>query len=108
MPCSRTCTSHHEIEDLAPLPLDVQITCIHRFSMPTMIQIRDVPDTLHCQLKSRAALAGMSHSAYLLDEIRQIASRPTLEELRARIAQRSKVDPRLPPAEAVRAERDRS
>lgn len=72
-----------------------------------MIQIRDVPDTLHRQLKSRAALAGMSLSGYLLDEIRRIANQPTLVELRARLAQRSAIDPATPPAEAVRAERDR-
>lgn len=75
--------------------------------MSSMIQIRDVPEALHRQLKSRAALAGMSLSGYLLDEIRRIASQPTLAELRARLAQRSAVDPGVPPAEAVRAERDR-
>ena len=75
--------------------------------MPAMIQIRDVPDTLHRQLKSRAALAGMSLSSYLLDEISRAASQPTLADLRARLAQRSPVDPALSPAEAVRAERDR-
>jgi hypothetical protein len=32
-----------------------------------MIQIRNVPDALHRQLKSRAALAGMSLSDYLLN-----------------------------------------
>jgi plasmid stability protein len=47
-----------------------------------MIQIRNVPDALHRQLKSRAALAGMSLSDYLLNEIRQVAERPTLDELR--------------------------
>jgi plasmid stability protein len=75
--------------------------------MSSMIQIRDVPETLHRQLKSRAALAGMSLSSYLLDEIRCLASQPTIAELRARMAQRSAVDPTVPPAEAVRAERDR-
>ena len=76
--------------------------------MSTMIQIRDVPETLHRQLKSRAALAGMSLSGYLLDEIRRMASQPTLADLRARMAQRAAVVPSVPPAEAVRAERDRS
>jgi hypothetical protein len=75
--------------------------------MSTMIQIRDVPETLHRLLKSRAALAGVSLSGYLLDEMRRIASQPTLAELRARMAQRSSVEPAVPPAEAVRAERDR-
>jgi len=52
--------------------------------MTAMIQIRNVPDELHRRLKSRAALAGMSLSDYLLNEIRQVAERPTLDELRAR------------------------
>ena len=73
--------------------------------MPVMIQIRNVPDTLHRQLKSRAALAGMSLSDYLMDHLRDIAARPTVAELRARLDERSKVTPSLAPADAVRAER---
>jgi plasmid stability protein len=75
--------------------------------MTVMIQIRNVPDALHRRLKSRAALAGMSLSDYLLSEIRQVAGQPTFDELRARLEQRPGVTPRLSPAEAVRAERDR-
>ncbi len=75
--------------------------------MGTMIQIRNVPDALHRQLKSRAALAGMSLSDYLLGEIRRVAERPTLDELRARLQSREKTIPTVTPAEAVRAERDR-
>jgi plasmid stability protein len=75
--------------------------------MTIMIQIRNVPDALHRRLKSRAALAGMSLSDYLLSEIRQVAERPTLDELRARLEQRSAITPSVEPAQAVRAERDR-
>jgi plasmid stability protein len=78
--------------------------------MPTclaMIQIRNVPDTLHRQLKSRAALAGMSLSDYLLNEIREVAERPTIAELRDRLQLRTPVVPSIAPADAVRAERDR-
>lgn len=75
--------------------------------MPTMIQIRNVPDALHRRLKARAALAGMSLSDYLLNELREVADRPTVDELRARLQERSRVTPSLAPAEAVRAERDR-
>jgi plasmid stability protein len=82
------------------------ITCFHVLSMSGMIQIRNVPDALHRRLKSRAALAGMSLSDYLLGEIRQVAERPTLDELRARLRSRSETNPSLSPAEAVRAERD--
>ena len=38
-----------------------------------MIQVRNVPEDLHRQLKSRAAIAGMSLSDYLLREIRAVA-----------------------------------
>lgn len=71
-----------------------------------MIQIRNVPEDLHRELKSRAALAGMSLSDYLLGEIRQSAERPTIDELRARLRSRAETAPSLSPAEAIRAERD--
>ncbi len=74
--------------------------------MSTMIQIRNVPNELHRRLKARAALAGMSLSDYLLKEIRSVAERPTLEELRMRLERRPPVTPSVPPAQAVRAERD--
>lgn len=75
--------------------------------MAIMIQIRNVPDALHRRLKSRAALAGMSLSDYLLSEIRQVAERPTLDELRARLERRASTTPSVSPSRAVRAERDR-
>ena len=71
-----------------------------------MIQIRNVPDDLHRQLKSRAALAGMSLSDYLLSEVRQIAERPTIAELRARLARQATVTLSMSSEEAVRRERD--
>jgi plasmid stability protein len=74
--------------------------------MTVMIQIRNVPDALHRKLKSRAALAGMSLSDYLLRQIRQVAEQPTLEEMRERLQTRSKVTPAISSADAVRAERD--
>lgn len=74
--------------------------------MSAMIQIRNVPDALHRRLKSRAALAGMSLSDYLLQQIREVAERPTVEELRARLARRQTVMLSVDTADAVRAERD--
>lgn len=75
--------------------------------MSAMIQIRNVPDALHRRLKSRAALAGMSLSDYLLSEIRQVAERPTVDELRARLERHPGLTLSVGPAQAVRAERDR-
>jgi plasmid stability protein len=82
--------------------------CFYFSDMPKMIQVRNVPDALHRRLKARAALEGKSLSDYLLAEIREIAERPTVDEMRARLARRAPVAPSLQPALAVRAERDRA
>ena len=74
--------------------------------MPVTIQLRNVPERPYRRLKARAALSGRSLSDYLLDEISRFAERPTLDELRARLESRSAVSPDMPPADAVRAERD--
>jgi plasmid stability protein len=74
--------------------------------MSKMIQLRNVPDSLHRTLKARAALEGISLSDYLLEEIRRAAERPTLLELQDRLKRRPRVSPRPTPAEAVRSERD--
>ena len=55
--------------------------------MSKMIQIRNVPDDLHRTLKVRAAQAGMTLSDYLLAEVEQVATRPTLAEMSDRLAQ---------------------
>lgn len=75
--------------------------------MSRMIQLRNVPESLHRKLKARAAMEGLSLSDYLVSEIRRVAERPTMSELRERLHQRKPVTPQVPPAEAVRAERDR-
>ena len=82
-------------------------TCNYLGHMPKMIQLRHVPDDLHRKLKARAALEGLSLSDYLLLEVRRVAERPTLSELRQRLARRAPVVTRVPPARAVRAERER-
>ena len=48
----------------------------------------------------------MTLSDYLLHEIRRVAGRPSVEELRARLQGRSAATPSVSPARAVRAERD--
>ena len=75
--------------------------------MPTMLQVRNVPDAIHRRLKARAALAGMSLSDYVLAELRRSVERPTRAELLERLARRAPVAPRPRPVAAVRTERDR-
>jgi plasmid stability protein len=74
--------------------------------MSKMIQLRNVPDALHRSLKARAALAGMSLSDYLLAEIKEIAERPTLTELRDRLHKRKPVSAPIDAALLVREERE--
>jgi antitoxin FitA len=74
--------------------------------MSKMIQLRNVPDALHRSLKARAALAGMSLSDYLLVEIKEIAERPTLTELRDRLHKRKPVSALIDTALLVREERE--
>lgn len=74
--------------------------------MSKMIQIRNVPDEVHRTLKVRAAQAGMTLSDYLLREVSSVASKPTLEEMVARIRRRPHARPRVDSAAALRAERE--
>ena len=74
--------------------------------MSKMIQVRNVPDALHRGLKARAAMAGMSLSDYLLAELKEIAERPTLAELRERLHRREPLAAELDTARLVQEERD--
>ena len=84
----------------------MRFTCEYSLRMSKMIQLRNVPDVLHRRLKARAAIEGMSLSEYLIAEVRRAAERPSVGELRQRLAQRSSVKPSISPAQALREERD--
>jgi len=83
------------------------VTCNYAYHMSKMIQLRNVPDALHRKLKARAALEGKPLSDYLVDEVRRVAERPTLSELRERLHQRQAAKPKVSPEKSVREERDR-
>jgi hypothetical protein len=74
--------------------------------MSKMIQVRNVLNTLHRSLKARAAMAGMSLSDYLLAELKEIAERPTLLELRQRLHRHKRISAEFDTALLVREERD--
>jgi len=73
--------------------------------MSKMIQLRNVPDALHRNLKARAAMAGMSLSDYLLMEIKEVSQRPTLSEFREQLHKREPVG-ELDTARWLRMERE--
>ena len=57
--------------------------------MSKMIQIRNVPDDLHRELKMRAAAAGMTMSDYIKQELSRRSRKSTIREIRARSKGRS-------------------
>jgi plasmid stability protein len=56
--------------------------------MPTTITIRDVPDEARDELAARAAASGRSLREYLRAQLIGLASRPDVETVLARIAER--------------------
>lgn len=73
--------------------------------MRKTIQARHHPSDWKRDLRSRAALKGMSVSVYLLREASHTVGRPTLDEMRKRLERRRPVQLRQSVAAAVRAER---
>jgi plasmid stability protein len=52
--------------------------------MASTLQIRNVPEHVHRELRTRAAAAGMSLSDFLLDELTRVAERPPMADVLAR------------------------
>jgi len=78
--------------------------------MSKTIQIRNVPDSVHRRLKSRAAVAEKTLSDYLLAEIECVAALPTRVEVLERIhVARGSLSPFRPPtlsgANTIRSDR---
>jgi plasmid stability protein len=90
----------------APSLASMRSACDHQ-DMASMIQIRNVPDELHRDLKVRAARSGMTLSDFLLAELRSLSVRPTMREWLDRTATWEPVDVSESPAEALAAERSR-
>lgn len=70
------------------------------------IQIRNVPDATHQELRARAAASGMSLSDYALRELERVATRPTVAEVLREAASRTGGPTREQIVAAVRAGRD--
>jgi len=76
--------------------------------MSSMIQIRNVPEDLHRELKARAALTGQTLSDYLLAELQALAVRPTMKEWLARSEAWKSVEVSESPSATLAAERHRN
>lgn len=70
--------------------LDMSGARVNVVHMPKMIQIRNVPDDLHRELKIRAAAAGMSLSDYIKRQLALQTRKSTIREIAARRRVRSR------------------
>lgn len=69
------------------------------------LQVKDVPDDLHRELRRRADLDGLSIRDYLLRLIRNDQQRPPKTEWLARLHQLEPLDLGAPAADLVQADR---
>jgi antitoxin FitA len=71
-----------------------------------MLQVRNVPDDVHARLKERAKAAGMSMSEYVLRELKELADKPSLDEIWRRAEARDSSVSLADAAQLIRDERD--
>jgi uncharacterized protein (DUF1778 family) len=77
--------------------------------MSKTIQIRNVPDDVHRALRTQAAAAGKSLSDYVLEQVEEVAARPTNAEIFRRASERASGGgvSRQDIVDAIRSGRDR-
>ena len=71
-----------------------------------MIQVRDVPESVHGTLKSRAAREGMSLSDFIKRELERVAERPAMREWLERTRQSKPIPAKRTAARVIREMRD--
>jgi hypothetical protein len=81
-------------------------TCFYAGNMSVMIQVRDVPETIHATLKARAAREGMSLSDFIKRELQRVAERPSMEEWLQRTRETRPVATKRTAADVIREMRD--
>ncbi len=72
-----------------------------------VIQVRNVPDDVHRELQTRAAVAGISLSEFALAELERVARRPAVAEVLARASTRARSIETRAIVDAVREGRGR-
>ena len=71
-----------------------------------MIQLRNVPEDMHRELKARAAKRGMTLSEYATRELQKVLEIPNRQEIIERVAALTPAVTTLSAAEVIREERD--
>jgi plasmid stability protein len=74
--------------------------------MGTHIHIRDFQEDLHAILANRAKQKGLSLSAYLRQELTNLAKRPTSDDVFERMRALSSINSKISAVDLVREDRD--
>jgi len=74
--------------------------------MPTSITVRDVPDETRDELAARAARGGRSLQEFLRGELIELARKPDIETLLARVRERKRATRSRVSARKIVAARD--
>ena len=74
--------------------------------MSKMIQLRDVPEQMHGELKARAAREGMSLSDFIKKELEHTLERPTMREWLERARKQKPIPTKQTAAQIIRELRD--
>lgn len=71
-----------------------------------MIQVRNVPETLHRELLERARARGQTLTAYIQEILEHEVARPPARKVFDRVRGRQSVDLGAPASELIRGERE--
>lgn len=83
----------------------MRVACASFRGMTKNLQVRDLPDPVHRELKRRAKVRGETLTDYVQDILEREVARPPAEEVFARIRSRVPVDLGSDAAETIRKER---
>ena len=81
------------------------IACAILSAMGKMLQVRNIPERLHKELRRRAKARGQTLTDYVQEVLEREVARPPAEEVFDRIESRRPVDLNIRVAEIIRQER---
>jgi len=81
------------------------VTCAILYLMSKMLQVRNVPERLHRELRKRAQRRGQTLTDYVQEILEREVARPPADEVFDRIESRASVDLDIRVADIIREER---
>jgi antitoxin FitA len=96
----------HQPGELIPVVMALWRRCSYYAGMSVAITVRNVPESIRDELAARAARSGRSLQEYLLIQLSELASRPSVDDVIARARDRVRTTGQRLDAEEIIADRD--